>query len=135
MKKLSRNTEIVITIILSVSLALLVHILSTLLNNDGSVDKVDLLKKCIMDTKTLWVLIDIIPPSIFIWYIIGIGASLSGADEINKSKGHYFVITAFFLYLFWYIFYEVCKDVLWVNIVNAFFLIGTLAVLLWYFKQ
>lgn len=100
MKKLSRNTEIVITIVLSVSLALLVHILSTLLNNDGSVDKVDLLKKCIMDTKTLWVLIDVIPPSIFIWYIIGIGTSLSGADEINKRKGHYFVITLFFYIYF-----------------------------------
>lgn len=68
--------------------------------NHDNTDKVSLFLSCINDSSTLWLLVDVIPPNLIVWSIIGIISNLGEAEELNhKEKEHKLVVSSFFVYI------------------------------------
>lgn len=114
-KKLSKNSEIIITCIITLALCVAGYVFTLILNTppQEDVDK----RKIIIDglnnyKKVLPVLSDGLAPSLIIWCIIGLITNFCQTNYLKTSKiSPAIAIPAFIIYLIWYIVYLTLKDI------------------------
>lgn len=131
----NKNREIIITLFISLSLAMLCYIFSYVINGDSSLSKGALLMLCLKDKSTYKVLLDIIPPNIIVWSIIGFIDYLKSKKENVIKKSHTVVLVVFIIYLFWYIFYSVFNEVVGMIVINAVLIVIMIGILFSYFSE